>query len=165
MSDAGLRRRGAGHRVGASSTRDDTSAVEIHPAQQNFESAYPAPAPHRQVLSAGTVEPSGQSLQHRRDLDAAVGVAHQMRLAGLFSHSDVRLGQVRETPDRMSEVVHAAPRSDIGVEVDKCGGLLTAEDGVVRAQVPMTDGLLVGAKSGGSRRVVEVPDQTAALRS
>jgi hypothetical protein len=108
---------------------------------------------------AGAVKPGGQSLHHRRGRDAAIGVTHQLRLTGLLGQGDVGFGQVREAPDRMSEVVHALPGADVRVEVDDSDGLLTPEDRVVRAQVPVADGLLVGAEPGRGGRVVESSDQ------
>ena len=144
---------------GAGSARCDPSAVEIRPAQQIFEGLYAAVPSRREMLSAGTVEPGGQSFYRRRDRDATVGVAHQLRLAGLLRHGDGRLGQVGNAPDRVGEVAQAPPRTDLGIEVDEGDSPLAAEDHVVRTQVPVTDGLLIAAKRGCRGRVVEVPDQ------
>jgi hypothetical protein len=140
--------------------RSQRLIVVSHPPHQLLEDGRRSVAAGAHMHVTRPPEQSGNLVDDCAGIVPTVCVAHQPDTPPLLLNRAARFAHIDEAPDRVSEVGATRTRNDGLIPVDQTNRLVTDEDGVVRAQVAVTDDLLGARRHAAGGGVVEAADES-----
>ncbi len=113
------------------------------------------------MIGPGPTEACCVFVDHGREREPAVRLAHQPRFTGPFGHLDFAFTDVGAAPDDVSEIDQPPTGADVFVPVDDADCFVAVKDDGVRSQTVVGNDFLPSGQRGGHGGVMEALDQPA----